>query len=648
MNDFLAVAYAGMAAAAVTNPSGQMDMNSGAHHPHHLYLAAAAAAANGGSNSAPTNSSKTAQMQDQLDRGVRKPKCARCRNHGMVSWLKGHKRHCKFKDCMCAKCNLIAERQRVMAAQVALKRQQAAEDAIAMGMRCISPYGQLPPGPVFSEHNDEDDEDDEEDDEDGVHQSQQTGSFGSSTNSSSTSSSSNSSFNKPANVNLKQKRDLSSYEDSFKSKKHKQLYQEGTNEENEFENKPEDEETRRRRAQEAMMKLHNDCLKNKSRTANLPAFKDSSSSEHSNNERVARKSDGNVKKSTSLSSNTPPFSCSSSSSSSSSSSFSPYDNRPAAVNYEANEHKQAPNRFDHLELLQRLFPQHKYNFLDLVLHECNNDLKKTIEHFINLNESVKNQPQASKGFNDGSDESSAFMSALLNGCAAASSPQSNNQQQVSPKFPNHLAAAHQHQHQQQQQQLSMINFINQQHNSQQILLNQRNLFPTPSSSSSPNTSSNHMYHYLPHLFDLNNTSNAHIQPQPQQQQTFRSNPQLDLIAAAAAAQFGHAFNPFALAAAAAANTTYSTGGQVNSSASSEAAISPPSKMLGKFKKHHLNTSNSSNSSSSPSSPLSASSPSPSSTKQNSPTTQSPSSSAPATITTTAVASPIHINNTNSE
>ncbi|XP_074604031.1 uncharacterized protein LOC141857435 isoform X4 [Brevipalpus obovatus] len=63
-------------------------------------------------------------MMMSPDPKERNPLCARCRNHGHEVPKKGHKRHCQWANCVCKSCQLIADRQRIMAKQVALKRSQ--------------------------------------------------------------------------------------------------------------------------------------------------------------------------------------------------------------------------------------------------------------------------------------------------------------------------------------------------------------------------------------------------------------------------------------------------------------------------------------------------------------------------------------------
>ncbi|XP_043941391.1 doublesex- and mab-3-related transcription factor B1 [Protopterus annectens] len=71
-----------------------------------------------------------ANVEGELMKNSRTPKCSRCRNHGFIVPVKGHGSKCNWKECQCEKCYLITERQKITAAQKTLKKQLPKEEEI--------------------------------------------------------------------------------------------------------------------------------------------------------------------------------------------------------------------------------------------------------------------------------------------------------------------------------------------------------------------------------------------------------------------------------------------------------------------------------------------------------------------------------------
>ena len=73
----------------------------------------------------------------------RNPTCARCKNHQIISPLKGHKRYCPTRHCLCELCKITIKKQKINAEQVAARRAQAQDEE--MGLIKPTASGERPP-----------------------------------------------------------------------------------------------------------------------------------------------------------------------------------------------------------------------------------------------------------------------------------------------------------------------------------------------------------------------------------------------------------------------------------------------------------------------------------------------------------------------
>ena len=87
-----------------------------------------------------THTDSTSEVPVNLG-SLSQPKCARCKNHNVDVELRGQKRFCRWRECSCILCVKLKEKQKIMAEQVSLRRQQDEEER--RGILILKP-GEVP------------------------------------------------------------------------------------------------------------------------------------------------------------------------------------------------------------------------------------------------------------------------------------------------------------------------------------------------------------------------------------------------------------------------------------------------------------------------------------------------------------------------